>query len=260
MNFKISFLLTSIAGFSTMLGCLILLINTKHHNKIITFGLSFASSVMFLISILDLMPEGIEFINNYFNKIPSIIICLITITIGVIISSIFNKLIPENNNLYKIGIISMIAIILHNIPEGIATFMTTSNNIKLGLKLTIAIAIHNIPEGISIALPIFYSTKNKKKAILYTLISALSEPFGALIAYLFLTPIINNLFLGILFSFIAGIMIYISTYELFPTAIKYKYYKIIFISILFGTIIVILNLIMFNSFIINIKHPYSICL
>ena len=40
MNFKISFLLTSIAGFSTMLGCLILLINTKHHNKIITFGLS----------------------------------------------------------------------------------------------------------------------------------------------------------------------------------------------------------------------------
>ena len=80
----------------------------------------------------------------------------------------------------------MIAMIIHNIPEGIATFITTNNDITLGISLAIAIALHNIPEGISIALPIYYSTNKKKKAIFYTLISGISEPFGAILAFLFL--------------------------------------------------------------------------
>lgn len=65
----------------------------------------------------------------------------------------------------------MLAIILHNIPEGIATFMATTSNIKLGIALTLAIAFHNIPEGISISVPIYYSSNSKKKAFNYTLIS-----------------------------------------------------------------------------------------
>ena len=67
----------------------------------------------------------------------------------------------------------MIAIILHNIPEGIATYLSGEFNYKLGLSLTIAIALHNIPEGISIALPIYYGTKSRGKALIYTLASAL---------------------------------------------------------------------------------------
>ena len=65
----------------------------------------------------------------------------------------------------------MLAIILHNIPEGIATFITTTNNVKLGVALTIAIALHNIPEGISISIPIYYSTNSKLKSFIYTFIS-----------------------------------------------------------------------------------------
>ena len=79
----------------------------------------------------------------------------------------------------------MLSIIIHNIPEGIATFMTSASNISLGITLSIAIALHNIPEGISIAVPIYYAAGSKLKAFYYVLLSSLSEPFGAIIAYLF---------------------------------------------------------------------------
>ncbi|MEI3509025.1 MAG: ZIP family metal transporter [Bacilli bacterium] len=57
----------------------------------------------------------------------------------------------------------MIAIIVHNIPEGIATFLSSSANLTLGVSLTIAIALHNIPEGISISVPVFKATGSRKK-------------------------------------------------------------------------------------------------
>lgn len=115
----------------------------------------------------------------------------------------------------------MVAIILHNIPEGIATFMASSKNITLGLSLSIAIFLHNIPEGISIAIPIYYSTNSKFKACLFTFISALAEPLGALVSYLFLASFINNFIMGLILSLVAGIMLHISFYELIPTALTY---------------------------------------
>ena len=133
----------------------------------------------------------------------------------------------------------MIGITIHNIPEGIATFITTNENIKLGINLAISISMHNIPEGIIIALPIYYYSKKKKKAFLYTSICALSEPFGALLAYLFIKP--TYLTLGIIYGLIAGIMIYISIYELIPSVTKYKRYKITLIFYLIGTIFVLIN-------------------
>lgn len=120
----------------------------------------------------------------------------------------------------------MLAIILHNIPEGIATFISTTKDTSLGISLATSIALHNIPEGISISIPIYYATKSKKKAIIYTLISALSEPLGALLTYLFLLPFISDTLLGILFSLIAGIMLHISLTELLPEASSYKYSKL----------------------------------
>lgn len=137
----------------------------------------------------------------------------------------------------------MIGIMIHNIPEGMATFITTNENINLGVSITIAITMHNIPEGISIALPIYYYTKSKKKAFLYTTICGLSEPLGALLAYLFLTP--STITLGIIYAIIAGIMIHISMYELLPNANKYKRYKITYIFYILGLILVLINKFLF---------------
>ena len=152
--------------------------------------------------------------------------------------------IENNKKLYRVGFIMVIAIVLHNIPEGIATFMATSSDITLGLSLSIAIAMHNIPEGISISVPIYYSTNNKKKAILYTGISAISEPFGALLAYLFLRNVMNDLILGILFSIIAGIMLQISFCELLPTARRYNNSKRLYIFFLIGVLFMLIKFIL----------------
>lgn len=238
-----SFILTFIAGFSTLIGALLIFFRTKT-NKIIIGSLAFASGVMFCVSILDLIPESIELLN--YKCIFEITLIVVFMVLGMIFSMIIDKYIPsvENNSkngLFRVGIISMLAIIMHNIPEGIATFMATNTNISLGISLTIAIALHNIPEGISIAVPIYYSTKSRGRALLYTLVSGLSEPFGALLAFLFLKPFMNDLVMGLLMALIAGIMTHIAFYELLPTSLKYKNKKLTYIFFIIGLLFMTIN-------------------
>lgn len=219
------FILTSLAGLSTLLGTLPIFVKIKDSNKLIGAGLSFASGVMICISIMDLIPESINYLRGNFKGIVVIFLAFVTLILGMVISSFMDKTIDkfsEGNSLYKTGILSMIAIILHNIPEGIVTFIVSNRNIMLGISICVAITLHNIPEGISIAIPIYYSTGSKFKAILYTFISAISELLGAVITWLFLDKFINDMILGILFSFIAGIMIQISIGKLIPTGCNYN--------------------------------------
>ncbi len=245
MNIGYSFLITSLAGLSTMLGMIILLFSKKDSNKIIVSSLSFAAGVMICVSLLDLVPESILLLTKKYKNFVSILFFSIFLSIGVLTSMFIDKKMPDNNKhnskLFRVGIISMLAIILHNIPEGIATFMASSVDMKLGLSLAIAIAMHNIPEGISISVPIYYSTKSKSKSFLYTFISAISEPFGALIAFVFLQNFITDSFMGLLFAFIAGIMTHISLYELLPEAKSYNMKGIASIFFIIGIIFMSIN-------------------
>lgn len=245
-----AFVLTFIAGFSTMLGTIFIFFKSKNHDKIILSSLAFAAGVMITVSITDLVPESISLLNDNLKGTSTIIISFLSVILGVIISMLIDYYLPDkptsyikDKGLYKVGFISMIAIILHNIPEGIATFIATSSDITLGISLAIAIAMHNIPEGISISVPIYYSTNSKSKALLYTGVSALSEPFGAILAYLFLRNIMNDIILGILFSLIAGIMLQISFCELIPTARKYNYKKYFYLFFIIGIIFMLIKFI-----------------
>ena len=238
-----SFLLTFIAGFSTMIGTILIFFKEKT-NRVVVASLSFASGVMLTVTILDLIPEAITLLN--YKRVIEILIITVFMVLGALLTRKIDKCMPEVDNnskkgLYRVGIITMFAIIMHNIPEGIATFMTTSTNLSLGLSLTIAIALHNIPEGISIAVPIYYSTGNRKKAMFYTLVSAISEPFGALLAFLFLKPFMNNLVMGLLMAVIAGIMSYISFFELLPKSLSYKNKSLSYIFFVIGIIFMAIN-------------------
>lgn len=215
------FLISFLAGCSTLIGYLFIFLN-RRKNHVLIGGLSFASGVMFYISLFDLIPESIKLISINYHIMFSILIVLLFMSIGILLSFYLNRIIPSNDSyLYKVGIISMIAIIIHNIPEGIATYLTSSYNLRLGFILAISIALHNIPEGISISVPIYYSTGSKTKAFIYTFISGFSEFFGSIIASIFIRDV-SFLFMGSLYSIIAGIMIYISIVELLPTSIKYN--------------------------------------
>lgn len=238
-NVSFAFILTILAGLSTMLGS-IFIFNKKNENIIIA-ALAFASGVMSTVSITDLMPESYNLLINIFPKFPAIIYMLIFVVSGILFSMFIDKYIPTDNSLYRVGVFAMLAIIIHNIPEGIATFMATNTNIMLGISLTIAIALHNIPEGISISIPIYYATNSKFKAIFYTFISAISEPFGALLTYLFLSNYINDRIMGFLFGLIAGIMIHISMYELLPTSKSYNKLSITWLFFILGVILMLIN-------------------
>lgn len=225
-----------------MLGTTLIFFKINNEEKIICASLAFASGVMLCVSITDLIPESLNMLKKY-NSFTMILISFTFVIIGIFLSMLIDKTLPTTNNssLYKVGLISMLAIIIHNIPEGIATFISTTKNISLGLSLTLAITLHNIPEGISISIPIYYSTKSKLKAFIYTLVSAISEPLGAIITYLFLAKYINNTILGILFSLIAGIMIQISLTELLPASINYKLSKITKFFFITGLLFILLK-------------------
>lgn len=238
MNF--AFLVSFLASISTLLGASVLFIDYRDKNKLISKSLSFASGVMISVSILDLIPSAVLGLNKNLYLFSSFLLTLSFMSIGIILSLIINKYLPtdfekvKDSKLYKIGIFSMLAIILHNIPEGIATFLTTNSNAKLGITLAIAIALHNIPEGISISVPLYFGTGSKRKAILYTFISGISEFFGSIIAYLFLKNIASDMFINLLYALIAGIMISLSIEELIPNANKYSEKTVVIKYILIG--------------------------
>lgn len=238
-NTLLAFFLTFFAGFSTMIGSIPIFFRKLKENKIITASLSFAAGVMITVSLTDLIPESLELLHLKYQSFPAFLWMMVFVVVGIIFSMLIDKYIPtdqeqKQTKLYRIGLISMLAIILHNIPEGIATFMATSSNTKLGISLAIAIALHNIPEGISISVPIYYATKSRTRSLFFTFISGISEPFGALLAFLFLSPFINDTMMGFLFATIAGIMLHISFYELLPTSLKYQKKKITFLFFVIG--------------------------
>lgn len=239
----ISFLITTFAGLSTMIGVLPVFISNYKEEKIIPAALLFASGVMLTISFLSLIPEGFTLFFQNVLIIPSFLFTAIFVVVGILFSSKISQKIEEKlsfNYLYRLGIITVIALIFHNIPEGITTFLSSRHDLSLGLTLSLGIALHNIPEGISVAVPIYYATKSRKKAIIFTFISGFSETIGAIIAYLFLAPFITSFILGLILSIAAGIMIHISIYELIPTSFKYQLSMIMLLFFVFGVFIMVL--------------------
>ncbi len=236
-----SFLVTAIAGFSTLLG-IIPCILKKNKDLIIASSLAFSSGVMLSISVISLIPESLKYLTASYYLFPAFILVFIFVVMGIIISSIIDYNIEKaitKNKLYKLGIVSVIALILHNIPEGITTFISTNVDTTLGITLSLAIALHNIPEGISIAIPIYYATGNLNKAFKYTFISGFSELFGAVLAYLFIAKYVTAFFMALILGLTAGIMIHISVYELFPTSLNYDKKKTTLISFFLGIIVML---------------------
>lgn len=244
MNTITSFLITTIAGLSTIIGIIPCFFKTNKQDSIISKSLAFSSGVMITISLISLIPEATNLLKTIYKPFPAFIICAIFIILGINISTMIDERIEKKlkaNNLYKLGIITALVLILHNIPEGVTTFISATSNQQLGLKLAFAIALHNIPEGISIAVPIYYATKRKTKALMYTIIAGFSELFGAIIAYIFLKDLITPFILSITLAVTAGIMIDISIYEFLPNSFKYKKNKATVYYFVLGIIIMFLS-------------------
>mmetsp|Transcript_34731 Transcript_34731/g.35427 ORF Transcript_34731/g.35427 Transcript_34731/m.35427 type:complete len:375 (+) Transcript_34731:93-1217(+) len=123
--------------------------------------------------------------------------------------------------LNKTGIVTCLALTIHNIPEGIATYVAAMDSAQFGGALAIGIALHNIPEGIAVAAPVYFATGSRWKGLLWTLVSAFAEPFGGIIGWLVLGDSLDHIAEAVMFGIVAGIMVAISLNELLPTARDY---------------------------------------
>lgn len=246
MSQEVQALILSVAaGLATLLGMLFILISPKKNEKLLSISLGFAAGVMISVSFTDLFPNSVNFLEGSFSHPLSILIAVASLGAGIGLAALLDHFVPHqaydeasgdrpHQNLFRVGVVSTLAIALHNFPEGIATFMAGYDNLTLGLSVAVAIALHNIPEGISVAMPIYFATGSKKRAFGYTFLSGIAEPLGAFLAFLVLRPLMSDLLMGILFSLVAGIMLYISIEELLPSSRQYGHDRSALIATFIG--------------------------
>jgi ZIP family zinc transporter len=134
----------------------------------------------------------------------------------------------RERRLLRTGLLTALAIGIHNFPEGVATFLAALGDPHVGVAIAIAVALHNIPEGISVSVPIFFATGSRRRALIYSLLSGMAEPVAAVAAYVALWLVMGAganavppQVMGILLGGVAGIMVYISLDELLPTSRAY---------------------------------------
>jgi ZIP family zinc transporter len=247
-------LMSVIAGLSTIIGALIIFYVKNKNGKMLAISLGFAAGVMLSVSLADLFPNAHQLIAAEVGKLLGTLISVLAMVVGIVIAALLDMLVPHeefddetgdkpHKNLLRVGFVSMLAIALHNFPEGIATFMASYRDITLGLAIVVAISLHNIPEGISIAAPIYFATGSKKKTLKYTFLAGIAEPIGGIIAFLVLQPFMNDIILGIMFSLVSGIMIYIAVEELIPSSRQYGFDRSALIATLSGIILMPLTFI-----------------
>lgn len=243
-----AFLLTLIAASTTILGGCLVTFFKKESTKLLGFLLSFSAGVMIYLSFVEILPKGLLYFKD---KNVNEIYGLIAFFIGLLLIILIDHLAPrlshqkdhdEHVHIKKIGFTTMLLITLHNFPEGMTVFGVATESPLTSLPLILAIAIHNLPEGIIISAPIYFSTGNKKKAIVYATISALAEPIGGFVGYYFFKSIFNGLTMGVIFCLISGIMIFLSIDQILPEARKNGDHHIVAYGTVLGIVFMALSL------------------
>jgi ZIP family zinc transporter len=150
--------------------------------------------------------------------------------------------------LQRMGLLSGIAIALHNIPSGIATFTAGIEDPAIGLSMAIGVGLHNIAEGVAVAAPVYFATGSKWKGILWCVVAAIAEHVGAFIALAIVGKDGHDFAQATLYGIVAGMMATITMKEIFPTAYTYATGRIHLVSngALMGMILMALSLSLFK--------------
>jgi ZIP family zinc transporter len=262
-NLILALTLSLLAGLSTGVGGLLVLLFRTTNKKFLSVALGFSAGIMIFISFVEILPGAKSSLVLSLGKETGGWITLVAFFSGIILIAAIDKMIPspENphemhnieelescdvtlsaNRLMRTSVLTAIAITIHNFPEGLATFISGMSEPKLGIAIAIAVAIHNVPEGIAVAIPVYCATGSRRKAFLYSLLSGAAEPLGAVFAFLFLAPFITEMIMGLIFAGIAGIMIYISFDELLPTARQYGEHHLTIYGLLSGMLVMGISL------------------
>ena len=248
-------LVTLIAGLSTGIGGLLSMFQKRNSSRFLAVSLGFSAGVMIYLSFVEILPEGFFYLQQILSDSLASVLNVASFFFGILVIALIDRFVPSIDNPHEIpdvqsmidsrdshvhkgllrtGFMTAIAIAIHNIPEGLATFTSFMADTHLGVSIALAIAIHNIPEGLAVAVPIYFATGKRRRAFLISLASGLSEMLGAIIGLMLFSWLRTDLMLGIVLAATAGIMIYISFDELLPTAEKYGEHHLAIYGVLSG--------------------------
>lgn len=233
----LGFLLTILAGLSTGIGSIITFFVRPNNRAFLAVVLGFSGGVMIYVAFVELLTTAREILIASSGESVGAWLTVASFFAGVIISAVVDLLVPDFENphvaaedmsanvakarLHRMGLLTAITIGLHNFPEGFATLMATQADVAVGVAVAVAIAMHNIPEGIAVSVPIFFATGNRLRAFMFSFLSGLAEPMGALVGYLILRPFMSNVLMGVVLAGVSGIMVFISLDQLIPNSKKY---------------------------------------
>ena len=244
-------LLTLILGIFIIIGAIIVFL-TKNNDKFVQFSISLAFGVIVMLITCDLLPEVYEAIDSG-NVIYNIIYIIVGAAIGFLLLKVLDHFIPDHHddpedehdddkNLKHIGLVSSIALVIHNIVEGMAIYLLVTSDLHAGLMACIGIGLHNIPLGMVIASTFYKSNQNKKNTILIMLGISLSTFIGGLFIHLFDISNIMELLESISLTLTIGMLLYILIMELLPKIIHTKDKKITFGGITLGILLLLTTL------------------
>jgi ZIP family zinc transporter len=282
-NFLFALFLALLAGLSTTVGCFIAFLVKTPSPRFLSLVMGFSAGVMLLISFVELLQDGIESMGFFFGMVFFFVGLLVMFIIDVAVSHGYefedtvelllnqngsceyfehprkgqkikkidthqyqaeNTITTNNTSLKKTSLFIFLGVFIHNLPEGMATFVSTITEIQLGILLAIAIALHNIPEGIAVSVPIYLCTGSRGRAFFWSFLSGISEFFGALLVGLILWPIINEFLLAAMLSVVAGLMVYISLDELLPLSHSLGKEHFSILGIFLGMFVMFISLIL----------------
>ena len=256
-NILYGILLTLLAGLSTGIGSAISFFAKRTNTKFLSAALGLSAGVMIYVSFMELMPEGCSLLTEEYGSKTAELYTVLAFFIGIGVIALIDFLVPEDENPHEVhtkdeiekmkklkrtGLMTALAIGIHNFPEGMATFATALTDLELAIPIMIAIAIHNIPEGMAVSVPIYSATGNRQKAFWLSFLSGMAEPIGAIIGFFFLLPFWSPALNASLLSFVSGIMVYISFDELLPSTEKFGHHHLGIIGVIAGMAVMALTL------------------
>ena len=234
---------------TTLGSAMVFFLKKEINPKVQKILLGFASGVMIAASIWSLMQPAIDSYEK--GDWKSYVFPAVGFLVGVGFMLLLDYLVPHmhinkeeeglKKNKYSKTFKMLLAVTLHNIPEGlavgvvIASMMTNQVNEHAVLALAIGMAIQNFPEGAIVSMPLKEEGESKGKAFLYGFISGAVEPIAALIA-LAVTYFVSVI-LPFVLAFAAGVMIYVVVEELIPEANEGKHSNLATIGLAVGFVL-----------------------
>jgi zinc transporter, ZIP family len=244
----LALLLTFVVGLFMLLGSAIVFI-AKNNKNITSLSIGTAFSVMVFLLGLEIIPEALEHLGYEDNKITGLLLFIVFTFIGGMILKILDKFIPhhhddhchddhkEESHLYHVGIMTLIAIILHNIIEGMAVYGVFNTSLSSGVMLGLGIILHNIPLGMAVTSTIYKANNSIKKTLILVFIMASSSLVGGLLMYPISLTAIGEISIGILLAITTGMLAYIVLFEFLHIVINKFKDKAMQVGLLIGFII-----------------------